>query len=100
VAGRFVRRLDGYGAPLSERSGCLATWHQRYPNDPDGRSSRMLFLCVDAAAEIETPERAPPRDLPPPCEDARRRDEHRKAATTPKQRELKFFVLGPSNDAR
>ena len=63
------------------------------PNQPRCAQppDRASFWFV-AAPEIEMPNRAQPRDLPPPCEAARRRDGHEEAAITPTKSDLKFFV--------
>jgi hypothetical protein len=58
-------------APLPESPGCCEL-DPTCPDGPDDRSSQMLLCFVRSAPEIETPERAQPRDLPPPREAARR----------------------------
>lgn len=53
----------------------------------------MLSFVFVAAPEIETPERAQWRNLPPPREAAGRCDEHQRAATTRDQSDPEFFVF-------
>jgi hypothetical protein len=87
LVGRMLGQVSANVAATPRRCSRepVASRRRPDPNDPDGRSNPMLLFFLVAAPEIETPERAQWRDLPPPREAARRRDEHQEVATTPEE---------------